>query len=57
MSNGAAARLNNVRDRLIIVAYAAMTRDEYLNFKPKILSFGDEPSFLINDKEKNNMGR
>ena len=35
--NGAAARLNNVRDRLIIVAYAAMTRDEYLNFKPKII--------------------
>jgi len=35
--NGAAARKVQVKDKVIIVAYAQMTPEEHLNFKPSIV--------------------
>ncbi len=35
--NGAAARKVQKGDKVIIVAYASMTVDEYKNFEPKIV--------------------
>ncbi|HJA40555.1 MAG TPA: aspartate 1-decarboxylase [Firmicutes bacterium] len=34
--NGAAARLVQVNDRVIIISYAIMTMEEYQDFQPKI---------------------
>lgn len=38
--NGAAARLINVEDKIIIMAYALLTPEEIKNFKPKIIFVG-----------------
>lgn len=39
--NGAAARLVEVGDKLIIMHYAYMTDDEYTAHRPKVLIMGD----------------
>lgn len=39
--NGAAARLVEVGDKLIIMHYAYMTDDEYARHRPKVLIMGD----------------
>ncbi len=44
--NGAAARKVQKGDKVIIVAYASMTADEYKNFEPKIVHV-DENNRII----------
>lgn len=40
--NGAAARLCAVGDVIIIMAYAQMTEEEAINFKPAVVIMGDD---------------
>lgn len=40
--NGAAARLVQKGDKVIIIAYAMMDRNEALNFKPRVLILDDD---------------
>lgn len=44
--NGAAARKVQKGDKVIIVAYAAMTSDEYKNFEPKIVHVNDKNEII-----------
>lgn len=44
--NGAAARKVAIGDKVIIVAYAAMTIDEYKNFKPSIVIVDDNNKII-----------
>ncbi|MDX1671740.1 MAG: aspartate 1-decarboxylase [Balneolaceae bacterium] len=49
--NGAAARLTEVGDRIIVIAYAEMTPEEARNHKPKvvIVDENNEPKSIIDD--------
>lgn len=50
--NGAAARLVQIGDKVIIISYAMMDRKEALQFKPKVLILDDENKIkIIKDKE------
>ncbi|MBU4440790.1 MAG: aspartate 1-decarboxylase [Acetobacterium sp.] len=50
--NGAAARLVQKGDKVIIIAYALMDRNEALNFKPRVLILNDDNGILeIKDHE------
>nr|WP_320026876.1 aspartate 1-decarboxylase [uncultured Acetobacterium sp.] len=50
--NGAAARLVQKGDKVIIIAYAMMDRNEALNFKPRVLILNDDNGILeIKDHE------
>lgn len=49
--NGAAARLVQPGDKVIIIAYAMMTREEAESFKPSIL-FLDEKNGIAEIKDK-----
>lgn len=44
--NGAAARKVQKGDKVIIVAYASMTPDEYKNFNPKIVHVDDNNKII-----------
>lgn len=44
--NGAAARLVQPGDKVIIMAYAHMTPDEAANYKPTVLLLGDNNQIL-----------
>ncbi|MDI9523016.1 MAG: aspartate 1-decarboxylase [Bacteroidota bacterium] len=44
--NGAAARLVQPGDKVIIMAYAHMTPDEVANYKPTVLLLGDNNQIL-----------
>lgn len=44
--NGAAARLVQKGDKIIIVAYASMSLEEGQNFKPKVILLGDNNEIL-----------
>ncbi len=44
--NGAAARLVQPGDKVIIMAYAHMTLDEAANYKPTVLLLGDNNQIL-----------
>lgn len=48
--NGAAARLVQTGDKIIIIAYAMMTTDEACSFKPKI-AFVDENNRIVKKKQ------
>jgi aspartate 1-decarboxylase len=45
--NGAAARLGQKGDRIIIIAYCSMPADQALNHKPRIVSV-DKDNKIIN---------
>jgi aspartate 1-decarboxylase len=51
--NGAAARLTQVDDRIIVIAYAEMTPEEARKHKPVVVIVDDEnrPKSVINDPE------
>lgn len=51
--NGAAARLTQVGDRIIVISYAEMTPDEAMNHKPKvvIVDENNDPKRVINETE------
>ncbi|HEY5555712.1 aspartate 1-decarboxylase [Acetobacterium sp.] len=50
--NGAAARLVQIGDKVIIISYAMMDRKEALEFKPKVLILDDKNKIkIIKDKE------
>lgn len=49
--NGAAARLVQPGDKVIIIAYAMMTREEAVSFKPSIL-FLDEKNGIAEIKDR-----
>ncbi|HEY5537115.1 MAG TPA: aspartate 1-decarboxylase [Acetobacterium sp.] len=50
--NGAAARLVQIGDKVIIISYAMMDRKEAPQFKPKVLILDDENKIkIIKDKE------
>lgn len=51
--NGAAARLTQVGDRIIVIAYAEMTPEEAKNHKPKvvIVDENNDPKKVINETE------
>lgn len=50
--NGAAARLVQKGDKVIIIAYAMMDRNEAVNFKPRVLILDDDNSIQeIKDHE------
>jgi aspartate 1-decarboxylase len=50
--NGAAARLVQKGDKVIIIAYAMIDRNEALNFKPRVLILDDDNEILeIKDHE------
>ena len=48
--NGAAARLGEIGDPIIIASYALMDPDEAKNFTPKILRFDNEGRIIEEDK-------
>lgn len=51
--NGAAARLVQPGDKIIIIAYAMMSQSEALEFKPRILFLDDENSIVeVKDREE-----
>lgn len=51
--NGAAARLSQVGDKVIIIAYAMMEEQEAKNFTPKVLFLDDKNHIAtIKDKEE-----
>uniref|UniRef100_A0A7C5V5Q2 Aspartate 1-decarboxylase n=1 Tax=Caldicellulosiruptor owensensis TaxID=55205 RepID=A0A7C5V5Q2_9FIRM len=51
--NGAAARLVQVGDKVIIMAYCLLTMEEYYNHKPKIVFVDDENKIVrLSDKEE-----
>lgn len=51
--NGAAARLVQIGDKVIIIAYAMMDPKEASQFKPKVLILNDENKIVnIKDKEE-----
>lgn len=49
--NGAAARLTQVGDRIIVISYAEMTPEEAKNFKPKvvIVDENNDPKTVIDE--------
>jgi len=50
--NGAAARLVQIGDKVIIISYAMMDKKEASGFKPKVLILDDENKIkIIKDKE------
>lgn len=51
--NGAAARLTQVGDRIIVIAYAEMTPEEAKNHKPRIVIVDEhnEPKSIIDEAE------
>jgi len=51
--NGAAARLTQVGDRIIVIAYAEMTPEEAKNHKPRIVIVDEnnEPKSVIDEAE------
>lgn len=51
--NGAAARLTQVGDRIIVISYAEMTPEEAKNHKPKvvIVDENNEPKTIIDETE------
>lgn len=51
--NGAAARLTEVGDRIIVICYAEMTPDEAQNHKPKvvILNEDNDPKTIIDETD------
>ena len=51
--NGAAARLVQPGDKIIIIAYAMMEKEEAKSYKPKVLILDDENKIVcIKDKEE-----
>lgn len=50
--NGAAARLGEVGDKVIIISYANMTTEEFQNYKPNVLLLDDNNQ--IKDKNPHN---
>jgi len=51
--NGAAARLVQVGDKVIIISYAMLDKKEAPRFKPKVLILDDENKIMkIKDKEE-----
>lgn len=51
--NGAAARLVQVGDKIIIMAYCLITLEEYSHHKPKIVFVDDENKIIrLSDKEE-----
>mmetsp|Transcript_14258 Transcript_14258/g.20738 ORF Transcript_14258/g.20738 Transcript_14258/m.20738 type:complete len:148 (+) Transcript_14258:1030-1473(+) len=49
-TNGAAAHLVMPGDKLIVMAYGMMTREEYNDFDPKVLLFQDIQDYqIVND--------
>lgn len=53
--NGAAARLVQPQDKVIIIAYGIMTEEEAKRFEPKVL-FLDDENKIIGIKNKENHG-
>ena len=51
--NGAAARKTQVGDRVIIISYAEMTREEARDFKPKvvIVDENNDPKTVVDESE------
>jgi len=51
--NGAAARLTQVGDRIIVISYAEMTPEEARNHKPKvvIVDENNEPKTVVDETE------
>ncbi len=51
--NGAAARLTQVDDRIIVIAYAEMTPEEAKNHKPKVIIVDEnnDPKRVVNETE------
>jgi len=51
--NGAAARLTQIGDRIIVISYAEMTPKEAKNFKPKvvIVDENNNPKTIIDETE------
>ncbi|BCS80629.1 aspartate 1-decarboxylase [Anaerocellum diazotrophicum] len=50
--NGAAARLVQVGDKIIIMAYCLLTMEEYYNYKPKIVFVDDKNKIIrLSDTE------
>jgi aspartate 1-decarboxylase len=49
--NGAAARLTQVGDRIIVISYAEMTPEEAKNFKPKvvIVDENNDPKTVVDE--------
>ena len=50
--NGAAARLGEVGDKVIIISYANMTKEEFQNYKPIVILLDDKNQ--IKDKNPQN---